>query len=221
MNNKNKNLIIIILSIVVIILAIGMGITGFIKSLDKTSNTSDNINNEIKEDDLEIKKQESLDSFYNNYLITYFLENDIEVNNEDFIINNSNTYYLVTDDIVNNLLKDIHSEKDFNNLLEKTFNDETIINKIKNYMKSNYSNSYLNKDGKLYVKKGLETCNVNNGVKLEKSNLYISNPGDIDYVIYGRSQDESPKVYPLPRDENGKIIVSYLWFNCVKNFNLK
>ena len=34
MNNKNKNLIIIILSIVVIILAIGMGITGFIKSLD-------------------------------------------------------------------------------------------------------------------------------------------------------------------------------------------
>ena len=213
MNNKNKNLIIIILCVVVLLLAISIGSISYIKSLKDNSNS----NNTFKEENHEVSEEEliqdAINVAYNNYLLTYLMEADINTSEESIKDKDNNTYYLVNDSTFPN----ITSLNDLDTIIDNTFTKDT-NNNVKSFLKSEHSNKYLVQNGKFYVKKSLETCNVNNGIEVKKENFNAELIDTNAHVYYQDLENKMIYTYQFPIDNN-KVKSSILLYNCNPNFS--
>ena len=142
-NKKQKNVIIITLVAVVLLLLV---VAGVIVLANKIKNKNENKN---KEGNTANVSEESRvkEVYYNNYLISYIIEGDVQTGEGKLRIDGDpNVYYAVTD----YLLEDFHSIEDINKLIDDTLYYEAAIKAYK-LMDSEYSNKYTEYDGTLYV----------------------------------------------------------------------
>ena len=168
---KNKKIIIfIIVGVIILICCFVLIAIGILKK----DNPNQKVNQNNKLTNAEIEKL-----ITNNYLYSYLMQGDVKVG-ETYAENNDKKYYIVVDE----LLKDITSIEDINELIENTFTSYRIptcyteINESKN-------NEYLEINDMLYVYKK-NVCE--NFPKLEINNLIQTEVEDgiwIDYDYIG------------------------------------
>ena len=168
---KNKKLIIFLtIGVIILICCFVLIAIGILKK--DNQNKDQNENNKVT--NAEIEK-----IITNNYLYSYLMQGDVKVG-ETYAENNDKKYYIVVDE----LLKDITSIEDINELIENTFTSYRIptcyteINESKN-------NEYLEINDMLYVYKK-NVCE--NFPKLEINNLIQTEVEDgiwIDYDYVG------------------------------------
>ena len=208
-NNKkekkiNKNKLLIIISAVVLLLIIIIGVVVLAIKIQKRDGNSKN--KPLSQEDVE-KNVKNL--FYNDYLISYILEDDVKVGEGTLTIEGEDVVYYAVDDP---LLKDIKSPTDIYNLIKETLFSEAVVRTMK-LMESEYANQYISQGDTLYVSKTANPCSIYKS-EIDKSKIEYQLMDGNMYAIY----DNVP--YQGYYDEDKKTIkASTLWFACSKNFS--
>ena len=203
-NKKQKNVIIITLVAVVLLLLV---VAGVIVLANKIKNKNENKN---KEGNTANVSEESRvkEVYYNNYLISYIIEGDVQTGEGKLRIDGDpNVYYAVTD----YLLEDFHSIEDINKLIDDTLYYEAAIKAYK-LMDSEYSNKYTEYDGTLYVKKKENPCNILDGETLDKDKIEYRKVDNSLYAVYNTVP------VPVEYDQQKNLKAYTLWFTCFDNF---
>ncbi len=204
-----KYLVIIVLTVIFVIL---LGINIYLYVIKKpdnkeVANTNNESNNSTTEIDENSRVEELKQALYNNFLIAYIIDGDIQVGDGELIVDGSDeSYYAVTD----YLLQDIHSLSDINDLINNNILDITAT-RIAKIQESDYANQYAVSKNTLYVKKTKTPC-FRTDQKLDlSSNKYRLLEGDSLSIVYERVP------YTFRLDDDGNIKANTLWFTCVKD----
>lgn len=201
----NKNKIIIALCAIVLLLLVIVGVVVLANKINNREKDKAGENAPTAKAEEEMAK----DLLYNNYLISYILEGDVEIGEGKLNIEgNPTTYYAVTDP----LLADIHSIGDIYDLID---NDLTAIAAVRarKLMQSEYANQYTSRNDVLYVSKIAEPCEIYEGGPLDKSKMKYRVDGDSVFAVY----DNIP--YMGLYDDDNKLKADTLWFACSKAFS--
>ncbi len=194
----NKNKLIILVSTLVLLIIIVAGVSNLAYRLHKKNNKTDKV-----EEKLNMEK-EAKELLYNNFIIGYMLEDDVETGEGELVIDGDPTvYYAVTDP----LLKDIHTLEDINNLIDENLNDLTAV-RVNKLMKSDYANKYVSNGKTLYVSKTNNGCAVSPFGLIDKDKIEYSNYEGNIYAIYNNVP------YQVQYDDNQKLKARALWFKC-------
>ncbi len=202
-SGKNKKKLIIIIISIVCVLALIAGAVVYLVIKNNKPKEKENPT-EYNEKDVE---EQVRNAFYNNFLITYILEGDIQVGEGTLRIDGSDdVYYAVTD----YLLEDIHDISDINDLITNNLTPAAEV-RARKVMSSSYANQYMSQNDVLYVKKTATPC-----FRLEeKVDMNIAEYKVIDnrlFTVYNNVP------YEVSKDEDGKYTASTLWNTCIKDF---
>ncbi len=205
-NINIKNLVIIILVVIFVILLLITIYLYNIKNYKESinNNVSDPANTEEKDD--KVREKALIDALYNNFLISYILEGDIQIGDGKLVIDNENEPYYAVNDY---LLEDIHSLSDINQLIDNNLLDLTAIKAAK-IRESEYANQYIFSKNTLYVKKTKTPCfRTEEKLDLSSNNYRILDDGLS--IVYKRV----PYTFRIDKDKN--IKANTLWFTCIKD----
>ena len=194
-------IVIILIILVLILLIINAILYAYNKNNNKTSESNNTVENANQTLENGLTEDDFKNTFYNNYLLTYILEGDIQIGSGTLKTSeDGEVYYAVTD----YLLEDIHSLEDINKLINDNI-DSFGVARIRKIMESSYSNKYIAANNRLYVKKRLEE-------KVDISHIQYELRGEDNIVIYERVP------YTFVFEENKKPKATRLWFTCIKDF---
>lgn len=203
---KNNSKLIIICSAIVLLLAIALGVLALIYKIDKREKEKKKVEN----DPIAQKKPEdkAKDMLYNNYLISYILEGDVQIGEGTLTIEETGEVYYAVTDI---LLSDIHTISDIYKLIENNLTDDAAA-RARKLMESPYANQYTYNDDTLYVIKTAAPCAINGDEPIEKDKAEYRLDGKNTYIVYKNIP------YQGYYDEKSYLKASTLWFACSLNF---
>ncbi len=209
MNNKKKKIkanMAIIISCIVVFLVVAIGVV--ILSVNKIKNKNNDSNKTENKPALK-EEGKAKELLYNNYLISYILEGDVEIGEGTLgIEGDPNVYYAVVD----SRLQNIHSLSDIYSLIDNNLFDEAAI-RARKLMESAYANQYVSSGDTLYVKKMDSPCAINENEPLDKDKIEYNKIDDNIYAIY----DTVP--FQGYYDDENNLKAYTLWFACSDNFS--
>ena len=200
--NKNKLIIIIGAAILLVIVVAGIAILAH--KIDNKKKEE-----KKKEETAEKMDKQAVDTFYNNFLIAYILQGDVQTGNGTLTIEgDSNVYYAVTDP----LLQNVHTVADIKEIINDSLIYYAAI-RVDKLMNSAYANQYMSRDNTLYVKKTANICDVSPFGNLVKDNIEYAKRDDRHYVVY----ENVP--YEINVDEDDNLRAGAMWFGCSRAVN--
>lgn len=188
----NKKMIIGIILVLIILIAVAVYLT-FFRKADKTIEKKYAISNE-----------QAGDIFYNNVLISYIIEGDVQVG-EGTAINpvNGKTYYAVNDPAFAN----IKNFEDINKLIENNISGDRAPLLFNKLYSSDY-NIYMSFDNNLYVIKKDNPCTDIPMDSFNKDRVSISSQED--KMITLAYDSEALGIY----NENDKWVARSIYYTC-------
>lgn len=199
----NKNRLIIFICALVLLVIVVAGVVVLALKIKNKKNEPAKLTGESLE-------KRAKDVFYNNYLISYILQDDVETGEGTLTIEGDpNVYYAVTDPLLN----DIHTPEDINKLIDDNLSTEGEIRANK-LLESQYANLYVSHNNTLYVKKSENLCSVYEEGKVDYSKISYTKDGNNIFVTY----NNVPVRIRLNDDKN-VLEAPTLWFACSRGFN--
>lgn len=101
--------------------------------------------------------EQAIDYFYNNYLISYLIEGDVQVGEGTLTVKETGEKYSAVSD---EKLKNISSSEDITDLVIKTLRNDDANKALDMLADENYNN-YVTVGGQLYIKKTSKICKEN------------------------------------------------------------